>query len=339
MGPVSATTLATQLFESFSQIEDFKYNIDELWDFYSQTKKNKFLPKARSSSYQAFRSAHKGVDKDTLPKWEDIKNNPEEFAKYTSIAEATNNDRGFSDTDPKISKKKKSDDRKNAIRAAITIAQQKKTKSEEKPEENPEEKPEENPEENPEEKPDENPEEKPEEKPEENPEEKPEENPEENPEEKPEEKPEGSNKNVSSSETDEEDVFSRLSLSDSDEDNNKSVKDTIFDKIDENGDGVISREEFEKFTENSNSDNEDEMENIDEDEIINDDKPEYTGKTPHTALSNFKQWVLQEKKLEFNSTVKKADMDEYKKEYNCDPKKYDAECPWFEFIKNNMRLE
>ena len=47
----------------------------------------------------------------------------------------------------------------------------------------------------------------------------------------------------------------------------------------------------------------------------------------------------QEKGLEFNSSVKKADMDEYKKEYNYDPKKYDDEVPWFEFIKNNMRLE
>ena len=114
------------------------------------------------------------------------------------------------------------------------------------------------------------------------------------------------------------------------------MKDTIFDNIDENGDGVISREEFEKFTENSKSDNEDEE---DENEITNDDKPEYTGKSPHTALSNFKQWVLQKKGLEFNITVKKADMDEYKKEYNCDPKKYDAECPWFEFIKHNMRID
>jgi len=32
-------------------------------------------------------------------------------------------------------------------------------------------------------------------------------------------------------------------------------------------------------------------------------------------------------------------MDEYRTEFNFDPKKYDDEVPWFEFIKNNMRLE
>ena len=303
MGPVSIATLATQIFENLSQIEDFKYNLDELQEFYSHTKKSKPTPKSRLSSYQAFRSAHKGVDKDELPKWEDIKKNPEELAKYKSIAETANNERGFSDEDSKISKKKKSDDRKNALRAAITSAQKKNKQSEEQPDEVSEEQPEEVSEEQPEEVSEEQPEEVSEEQPD---------------------------------EQSDEDVFSRLSLSDTEEENTKSVKDTIFDNIDENGDGVISREEFEKFTENSKSDNEDEE---DENEITNDDKPEYTGKSPHTALSNFKQWVLQKKGLEFNITVKKADMDEYKKEYNCDPKKYDAECPWFEFIKHNMRID
>ena len=81
------------------------------------------------------------------------------------------------------------------------------------------------------------------------------------------------------------------------------------------------------------------MENIDEDDIIIDDKPKYDGKAPKTAMSNFKQWVLQEKGLEFNSRVERKDMDEYKKEYNFEPKKYDEDVPWFEFIQNNMRLE
>ena len=327
MGPVSIATLATQLFENLSQIEDFKYNLDELQEFYSHTKKSKPTPKSRLSSYQAFRSAHKGVDKDELPKWEDIKKNPEELAKYKSIAETANNERGFSDEDSKISKKKKSDDRKNALRAAITSAQKKNKQSEEQPEEVSEEQPEEVSEEQPEKVSEEQPEEVSEEQPEKVSEEQPEEVSEEQPEEVSEEQPD---------EQSDEDVFSRLSLSDTEEENTKSVKDTIFDNIDENGDGVISREEFEKFTENSKSDNEDEE---DENEITNADKPEYTGKSPHTALSNFKQWVLQKKGLEFNITVKKADMDEYKKEYNCDPKKYDAECPWFEFIKHNMRID
>ena len=127
MGPVSTATLATQLFESLSQIEGFKYNLDELQNLYSQTKQNKSTPKARSSAYQAFRSAHKGVNKEDLPKWEDIRKDPEELAKYKSMADAINDERGFSDEDPKISKKKKSDDRKSAIKAAIAAAQQKNT--------------------------------------------------------------------------------------------------------------------------------------------------------------------------------------------------------------------
>ena len=117
------------------------------------------------------------------------------------------------------------------------------------------------------------------------------------------------------------------------------MNDATFDEIDENGDGVISREEFEKFTENSHSDNEDQVENIDEDDIIIDDKPKYDGKAPQTALSNFKQWVLQEKGLEFNSSISREDQVAYKKEYNFEPKKYDEDVPWFEFIQNNMRLE
>ena len=89
---------------------------------------------------------------------------------------------------------------------------------------------------------------------------------------------------------------------------------------------------LEKFTENSHSDNEDEPENID-------DKPKYDGKAPKTPLSNFTQWVLQEKGLEFNSRVARKDMDEYIHEYVYDPTKYDEDVPWFEFIQNNMRLE
>ena len=277
MGPISAATLANKLFLALSEMEDFKYNLDQLNTFHQQIKTPQKTAKARSSAWQAFRSANKGLKED-LPAWEDIKNNPEELAKYQNIADEINNERGFTDEDPKVSKKRKSDERKNAIKAAIVAEKQKKnikiTENLDKPEEKSQDKPEEKSEDKPEE--------------------------------KSEDKPE------------------KASIS--------------FDEIDENNDGVISREEFEKFTRNSESDNDSE-DNVDEDIQNDDDKPLYAGKCPNTALSNFKQWVLQEKGLELNSKIVKKDQEDYKTEFNFDPKKYDEDCPWFEFIQNNMRIE
>lgn len=269
MGPISAATLANKLFLALSEMEDFKYNLDQLNTFHQQIKTPQKTAKARSSAWQAFRSANKGLKED-LPAWEDIKNNPEELAKYQNMADEINNERGFTDEDPKASKKRKSEERKNAIKAAIVAEKQKKNikitenldKSEEKSEDKPEEKSEDKPE--------------------------------------------------------------KTSIS--------------FDEIDENNDGVISREEFEKFTRNSDSDNDSE-DNSEEDVQNDDNKPLYTGKCPNTALSNFKEWVLQEKGLELNSKISRDDQASYKTEFNFDPKKYDEDCPWFEFIQNNMRIE
>lgn len=276
MGPISMSALATKIFENLTQVDEFKYDLDELQEFYSKTKNNKLTPpKARSSAFQAFRSAHKGIDKDQLPKWADIKNNPDEFAKYQSIAENTNNQRGFTDENPKISKKKKNDERKNALKAAISAAQKKQTHISD-----------------------------------------------------------DDSKSEALPEQSEVDIQSPL------EEEKTSVKNDTFDKIDENHDGVISREEFEKFTQNSESDEENnnsEEESKEEEQTL--DKPKYTGKAAHTPLSNFKQWVLKQKNLEFNSSVKKTEMDEYRQEYNFDPKNYDEEVPWYNFININMTLE
>ena len=285
MGPISAATLANKLFLALSEMEDFKYNLDQLNTFHQQIKTPQKTAKARSSAWQAFRSANKGLKED-LPAWEDIKNNPEELAKYQNMADEINNERGFTDEDPKASKKRKSEERKNVIKAAIVAEKQKKnikiTENVDKPEEKSEDKPEEKPEEKSEDKPEEKPEEK------------------------------------------SEDKSDKTSIS--------------FDEIDENNDGVISREEFDKFTRNSDSDNDSE-ENAEEDIQNDGDKPLYSGKCPNTALSNFKEWVRQEKGLELNSKISRDDQAAYKTEFNFDPKKYDEDCPWFEFIQNNMRIE
>jgi len=136
-----------------------------------------------------------------------------------------------------------------------------------------------------------------------------------------------------------------------------SYTSTEFDKIDINGDGVISREEYDTFEENSSEqdhesleentseqDHESLEENTSEQdheslEVHNSTLPLFEGKTPKTALNNFKQWVLKEKNVEFNSKISRDDMTIYKEEYNFDKDKYDEQCQWFEFIQNNMRTE
>lgn len=64
----------------------------------------------------------------------------------------------------------------------------------------------------------------------------------------------------------------------------------------------------------------------------------YTGEFPNTPLSNFKQWVLKQNGKNPNSMIKKNQLNTYKKEYKFNSKKYNNECPWFEFIKNNMNM-
>ena len=139
-----------------------------------------------------------------------------------------------------------------------------------------------------------------------------------------------------------------VSSSTEDEDTSSSVIETTtpdtFDTIDENKDGVISREEFENYlekseTHNSEGEGEGEGEDLVETDTDTSSLPLFTGKAPKTALNNFKQWVLKQKNLEFNSSIKREDLNEYKEEYGFDKDKYDETCDWFEFIQNNMRTE
>jgi len=64
----------------------------------------------------------------------------------------------------------------------------------------------------------------------------------------------------------------------------------------------------------------------------------YTGEFPNTPLSNFKQWILKQNGKTPNSIIKKNELNTYKKEYKFNSKKYNNECPWFEFIKKNMNM-
>ena len=94
---------------------------------------------------------------------------------------------------------------------------------------------------------------------------------------------------------DEEDMLEQKSLLDTKEQDITPVKYAQFDEIDENGDGVITRDELEKFTKQSASENEEsESEESEEEICTNADKPKYDGKNSHTPLNNFRQWVLQQ---------------------------------------------
>ena len=67
--------------------------------------------------------------------------------------------------------------------------------------------------------------------------------------------------------------------------------------------------------------------------------PIYTGNLHRTPLNNFIQWVLKHNMKLPNSSIEKADMDNYKNKYHFYNTQYNTTCPWFEFIQNNMRLE
>ena len=114
MGPISYEAIVEKHFDAWSKLEGFKYSKEELFDLHGQVKSQKSEPKARVSAYQIFKSSMKGIDKTEQPEWSEIKNTPDEFAKYKKMAEDKNKERGFSDEDPKIRKKQKTDERKNA---------------------------------------------------------------------------------------------------------------------------------------------------------------------------------------------------------------------------------
>ena len=132
------------------------------------------------------------------------------------------------------------------------------------------------------------------------------------------------------------------------------TSDEIFDKMDKNGDGVISREEFNTFNE-SNDDDEvkseadevksetDEVKSeTDEDEkddtplVVDEDKPKFHGKNPNTALANFKEFCKNELGLDSKSSVPSDDLKELKDKYSFNTRQKDTDAPWANYIKDNM---
>ena len=142
------------------------------------------------------------------------------------------------------------------------------------------------------------------------------------------------------------------------------TSDEIFDKMDKNGDGVVSREEFNTFNEKKNdtkSENDEvnsetdevksetdevksetDEDETDEDEtdekpiVVDEDKPKFHGKNPNTALANFKEFCKNELGLDTKSSIPTDDLKELKDKYSFNTRQKDPDAPWVDYIKNNM---
>ena len=392
MAPVSTTAHIQNVFNALERLEHFEYSSIQLHTFYQNTIPTKSSStKTRSSAYQAFRAENKG-NKDA-PKWSDIKDDIEEFSKYETVAISLNLQRGFSNEDPKIINKIKTEQRILSLQTALDVEKQKKytttttttttttnhtfddidinkdgviTREEfdtfnlNKPISIEPDEPDEPDEleevvDEPDEVVDELEELEEPEEPEE-PEEvvdEPEEvvdepvEPEE-PEEVVDEPEEVVDEPVEVVDEIEEVVDEPVEVVDEIEevvDEPEEVLDEPEEVLDEPEEVVDEPEEVLDEPEEVVDEIEevvDEIEEVvDEPEEVLEEKPLYTGKSALTSKSNFKQWILNENQLPFNSSISNVDYVKYKEQYNYDNIKYrlDDECPWFEFIKNNMSIQ
>ena len=331
MAPVSTTVHIQNIFDALEQLENFEYSSTQLHTFYQNTIPSKSSSKTRSSAYQAFRIENKG-NKNIL-KWSDIKNDPIELSKYQNVAISLNLQRGFTTQDPKIINKHKSEQRKLLIQAALDFEKQKKkniitttptitfddidlnkdgviTREEfdkcnlDKPISS-----------EPEEVTDE-------------------------PAEEVTDEPAEVTDEPAEEVTDEpeEEVIDEPEEEVTDESEEEVTDEPEEEVTDEPEEEVTDEPEEEVIDEPEEEVTEDPLSRLN---LHQDEKPLYTGKNNSSALNNFKQWILNKNELPFNSTIPNSDMKEYKIQYNFDKNKYllDDECPWFEFIKNNMSIQ
>jgi len=358
MAPVSTTVHIQNIFDALEQLENFEYSSTQLHTFYQNTIPSKSSSKTRSSAYQAFRIENKG-NKNIL-KWSDIKNDPIELSKYQNVAISLNLQRGFTTQDPKIINKHKSEQRKLLIQAALDFEKQKKkniitttttttptitfddidlnkdgviTREEfdkcnlDKPISS-----------EPEEVTDEPAEEVTDEPTEEVTDEPAEEVTDEPEEEVTDEPAEVTDEPAEVTDEPEEEVTDEPEEEVTDEPEEEVTDEPEEEVTDEPEEEVTDEPEEEVIDEPEEEVTEDPLSRLN---LHQDEKPLYTGKNNSSALNNFKQWILNKNELPFNSTIPNSDMKEYKIQYNFDKNKYllDDECPWFEFIKNNMSIQ
>ena len=65
-------------------------------------------------------------------------------------------------------------------------------------------------------------------------------------------------------------------------------------------------------------------------------KQKFLGAIRHTPLSNYKEWRKAKMGMKTNEKVETKIFSEWKKEDNFDPKKYNKNIPWFNYINENM---
>jgi len=351
MAPVSTTAHIQNIFNALERLEDFQYSSIQLHTFYKNTTPIKSSVKTRSSAYQVFRTENKG-NKD-IPKWSDIKNDPIQLSKYQNTAISLNLTRGFTDEDPKIINKHKSQQRKLTIQAAIDFEKQKKNTShtfddidinkdgvitrEEfdnfnlnkpisiQPKQVVDE---------PKQVVDETETVVEESEP---------------PVEETEPPVDETETVVDETETVVEETETVVEETEPEVEETEPEVEETEPEVEETEPEVEETEPEVEETEPEVEETEPEVEeNLDESEdplirlnLHQDEKPLYTGKNNSSALSNFKQWILNENELPFNSKIPNSDMKEYKDKYDFDKNKYLLvdECPWFEFIQNNMSIQ
>ena len=317
MGPMSFDTLTTTLFQALSDIEDFSYSSEQLKNYYDTIKPDKKTNKKqmKTSAYKMFLSENAG--KHDKPNWKDIKEDPLKFIIYANLAQQKNIELGFSiNQNPILAKKLKTKNKNDALKAAILAEKQKKNIIILSP---------------------------------------------------------NTSQNIHT--TDSHTLHNDITFDSIDINSDGVISREEFDKIIHHTTEDVPEHTTEDVPEHTTEDvpehtTEDVPEHTTDDvpehttddvpehtteEVIEqttDDIPEYTtddidksnlplfiGKSPQTALNNFKQWLMNEKQFEFNSKISRDDMTTYKNEYNFDKDKYDENALWFQFIQNNMRTE
>ena len=73
----------------------------------------------------------------------------------------------------------------------------------------------------------------------------------------------------------------------------------------------------------------------DDDEPI---KPQYKGKKPDSPVNNYKEWKKHQLGISPDKSLSRFEYDKGKEDDNFNPKEYDDNSPWYNYISNNMTI-
>ena len=94
--------------------------------------------------------------------------------------------------------------------------------------------------------------------------------------------------------------------------------------------------DHERVAEDSNDSGIDSDNDSDNDEQP--DKPEYKGKKPDSAVNNYKEWKKHQLGISPDKSLSRFEYDKGKEDDNFNPKEYDDNCLWYNYIENNMTI-